>query len=169
MLDISKAIKIEKKQYGTSYTTIYTFKCSCCDNTIRSETKYLKKHTGKCRFCAHKGIPHLSTYNHFKDGVLRTNIKRNKQKEFNISFEEYIEFTKIDKCHYCNKNVNWQAHTGSGNYRYNLDRKDSNVGYIKDNLVVCCKECNYMKGAHFSYEEFIEVIKLLKIMRNKCE
>ena len=76
MLDISKAIKIEKKKYGTSYTTIYTFICSECNiQTIKSEKKYLNKHSGKCRFCIHKGTPHLSTYNHFKDGVIRTNKK----------------------------------------------------------------------------------------------
>ena len=69
-----------------------------------------------------------------------------------------LDFTKINNCHYCGDDILWVKHTGTGQHRYNLDRKDSNKGYSKDNCVVCCKKCNYMKGSEFSYEEFKEIV-----------
>lgn len=169
MIDIIKTPpkRIEKKIYGTSYTKIYIFDCfNCGKNEIRSEKKYLKKHSGKCRSCCQRGIPYKGSYNHLKDSVKRTNKRRKKQKTFTLTFDEFLEFIKIKNCHYCNESIHWVKHSGMGQYKYNLDRKDSNIGYEKDNLVVCCKTCNYMKGAEFSYNEFKEVVKLINKMRN---
>lgn len=116
---------------------VYIFNCfECGKNEIRPEHKYLKKQ------------------------------KRRKQKSFNLTFNEFLEFTKIKNCHYCNSPIKWVKHTGKGCYRYNLDRKDSSKGYSKQNCVVCCKRCNYMKGSEFSYKEFKEVVKLINTMRN---
>lgn len=166
MLDLKDAIKTERVYHKGGSRLVHTFLCSCCKvNTIKSENKYLKNHSGKCIYCTHKGVPYKSSYNHLRDGVLRTNKKRKKQKEFELSFEEFLDFTKIKNCHYCNRDIHWVEHTGKGQHRYNLDRKDSNKGYVKDNLVVCCKTCNYMKGSEFSYDEFREVVKLLNNMR----
>ena len=36
--------------------------------------------------------------------------------------------------------------------KYNLDRKDNSIGYSKNNCVVCCSTCNYIKGDKFTYE-----------------
>lgn len=167
MLNINNAIKVEKVKYAASSRTVYTFICiECKKNTIRAETKYLSKHSGKCKYCAHKGTPYKSSYNHLKDGVRRTNLKRKKQKSFNLTFEEFLSFVEIKNCHYCNNPIDWVKHTGLGQHKYNLDRKDSNKGYSVDNCVVCCKQCNYMKGSEFTYEEFKEVTKLLDNMRN---
>jgi len=165
MLNISNSIKKEQIKYKNYTRIVYYFKCLDCDNIIKSETKYLNKHSGKCRFCVHKGIPYLSNYKHFKDSVYRSNSKRKKQKDFNLSFEEFLIFTTIHHCHYCNDNIKWIKHTGQGQHRYNLDRKNSDGGYEFDNLVVCCKRCNFMKNDKFSYEEFLEVVKLLDKIR----
>jgi hypothetical protein len=165
-LNPSNAILCERRVYNNSSCYVYHFKCiECKDNIIKVERKYLKNTSGKCRFCSHKGVPFLGTYNYFIDSVKRTNSKRKKQKEINLSFEEFLDFTKINNCHYCNKKLIWNKHVSKGNHRTNLDKKDSNKGYSKDNCVVCCKECNYIKGNHFSYEEFLEVVKLLDKMR----
>lgn len=55
-------------------------------------------------------------------------------REFNISIEEFSTFW--DKpCHYCKDPI-----AGIG-----LDRIDSNIGYIIENIVSCCYTCNRMK------------------------
>jgi hypothetical protein len=166
MLNEQDAIKHEVVKYKTSTSHVFYFYCSDCKiNTLKCERKNLKKSTGLCRFCAHKGIPFRSAYNHLKDNIKRTNKKRKKQKVFDLSFEDFLQFTNINNCHYCNGPIFWIKHTGTGNHRYNLDRMDSSKGYSKDNVVVCCKECNIVKGAYFSYEEFKAVISLIKELR----
>ena len=77
--------------------------------------------------------------------------------QVDLSYEEFLEFTSIKKCHYCGENLQWSerinrevmSYTG-----YNLDRKDSSLGYTKENCVACCGDCNRTKGDRFSYEEF---------------
>jgi hypothetical protein len=167
MLDINNVKRIEKIKQSQGYYRVYVFDCiNCKINEIRSSKTYLKSHSGKCIYCTHKGTPFKSSFNHLKDSVARTNQKRKKFKEFGLTFEDFLEFVKIKNCHYCNSPIQWVEHTGKGQHKYNLDRKDSNLGYIKTNLVVCCWRCNQMKGSQFSYEEFKAVVNLLNSMRN---
>lgn len=74
--------------------------------------------------------------------------------EFSISKEEFIDLIK-NKCHYC------------GGVTTGLDRKDNNKHYIIDNVVPCCPFCNKLKNELLTEEEMLEVIKFLKIKRNK--
>lgn len=53
---------------------------------------------------------------------------------FLITFEEFIKF-KNNKCFYCGECI-----SGVG-----MDRLDNNKGYEIDNIVSCCKICNFMK------------------------
>ena len=167
MISLTKIPKrIDTRKSASSSRKVYIYDCiECGANEIQCEQKYLIKHSGKCIYCVHKGVPFQSSYKHMKDGVVRNNKRRRKQKTFDLTFEEFLEFTNISQCHYCNMPINWVRHTGSGQYRYNLDRKDSSIGYSKENCVVCCKRCNYMKGDQFSYEEFVNVVDLLQSLR----
>jgi hypothetical protein len=86
-------------------------------------------------------------------------------KEVGITYEDFLEFTKVSQCHYCDFPVQWRAHgraDGKGSRAYNLDRKDNLLGYVKDNLVVCCVRCNRAKMDHFTYDEFIKIGKVIK-------
>jgi hypothetical protein len=76
-----------------------------------------------------------------------------------ISYEEFLSFTKIDKCHYCLSPIIWKKHSSN---TYNLDRKDNNVGYISGNLVVCCYKCNKGKREIFTYEEWYGMTKYFR-------
>ena len=58
-----------------------------------------------------------------------------------ITFDEFVKILK-KPCHYC------------GEKGYGIDRIDSSIGYLKDNIVSCCSMCNYMKRA-YSEGEFI--------------
>jgi hypothetical protein len=74
-----------------------------------------------------------------------------------LSYEEFLEFTKIRFCHYCSDTIEWRPYAlhAVNNHGYYLDRKDSSLGYIKDNCVVCCSDCNWIKGDRISYEEML--------------
>ena len=74
-----------------------------------------------------------------------------------LTYEEFLEFTKISRCHYCNAPIEWREHIRfrEGSPKgYFLDRKDNTLGYITGNLVVCCKRCNFSKANRFSYFEW---------------
>lgn len=86
--------------------------------------------------------------------------RSSKGKEFNLTFEQYLSVTEDKNCVYCD------APKGDtcGSF---LDRKDSKIGYILENVVPCCDFCNSIKQDLLSFEEMIEVAKLLKSMRSQ--
>jgi hypothetical protein len=79
-----------------------------------------------------------------------------------LSFEEFLEFTKIKNCHYCDNSIVWDEHNG---WRINLDRKNNTLPYTKENCVVCCKLCNYSKSDKYTYEEWKAMTDALKLYR----
>jgi len=100
----------------------------------------------------------------------RPNMRHNSGKrnlEFSLTYEEFVNFTKTDTCHYCEGQVVWVKHGHDGNTfgPYNLDRKDNTRGYVTGNLVVCCHRCNRVKSNYFSYEEMLELGKTIRKMR----
>lgn len=98
-------------------------------------------------------------------GMLFKNYRyraKKKNRNFNLTKEEFKELV-TQKYHYCGAEPNqiykypsiysMEAREYSA-FKYNgLDRKDSNVGYIKENVVPCCWQCNSAKK-NWSYEEF---------------
>jgi len=79
-----------------------------------------------------------------------------------LSDELFGELTK-QSCYYCGIAPS-QIHGGedyrglNGGYVYNgIDRLDNGLGYLPDNCVSCCWECNVAKGTK-SYEQFMEWI-----------
>ena len=90
--------------------------------------------------------------------------------EVDLSYEEFLEFTKVVVCHYCGdpidwtgRDYNWRKSFKSGHF---LDRKDNTLGYSKDNCVVCCKDCNFGKGDRFSYDEWKVMTAALREFRS---
>lgn len=80
-------------------------------------------------------------------------------KQRNILFQiDIIEFKKLIKknCTYCGIEP-LQIHRKNetnGELKYNgIDRIDSNLGYVSNNLTTCCKTCNYAKRK-MSLKEF---------------
>lgn len=75
-----------------------------------------------------------------------------------ISFEQYSKLISLP-CYYCNKELN---QTGCG-----LDRLNNRLGYITENVVPCCKECNFIKGnleqAGFVYPRTMSLMQELLI------
>lgn len=154
MLYKHNSIRFERSQ--TQSCKIYIFKCLDCPNEIRCRSTYLNTHSGKCISCSKKGPEYLSIYNSMK------NSSKKRKMEFKLSFKEFLTFTKINNCHYCNEVILWsknilapcKSHTIKTNEKYYLDRKNNLIGYIKNNLVTCCTRCNMAKGNRYSYKEW---------------
>jgi hypothetical protein len=80
-------------------------------------------------------------------------------KKVDLTYKQFLQFTEVNSCHYCSKPVDWKPHGDTG---YNLDRKNNSLGYSVENCVVCCGDCNKLKGDRFTYEEMLLLSPALK-------
>ena len=111
---------------------------------------------------------------------LRTSIKcvfYNYKKDSNLTLEEFYSISQMD-CFYCGEkpnNIFNRAKTDkkaaakskiNGDYIYNgLDRINSNLSHNKDNVVACCKYCNFAKS-NLNIQEFNDWIIRAKKYNN---
>lgn len=81
---------------------------------------------------------------------------RDRNIEWNLTFDEVKKIIQ-EPCFYCGAEKSNHAVTKNckEGYDYNgIDRVDSSKGYYIDNVVPCCKTCNYAKR-DMSKEDFI--------------
>lgn len=133
------------------FHSVFIFACTGCGNEIRVWRGSLPVATGKCASCANRTRPFGYTYT-----ILCAN-NRHKGIPVELSYEEFLEFTRLKNCHYCRSPIPWEPFSRSGGYKkaYFLDRKDHSKGYTKSNCVVCCTSCNFTRQLRFTYEEFM--------------
>jgi len=144
-------------------------KCDCGNERVISG-KFLRPNGAISCGCIKKrrkerSIPHWWSYYN----LAYKNVKRHlKFTDSVMTFEEFLEFVAINKCHYCKCDIQWPTHRLKGdNYtgKYQLDRKNNSIGYTKDNCVVCCTQCNFIKGSHLTYDEMMALSDGLKRIR----
>lgn len=95
-----------------------------------------------------------------------------KEMAFEFTEDEFRHITSQD-CYYCgeppsSKHINSYKKPESEYYIYNgIDRTDNNIGYIKENCVPCCRQCNMMKRA-YPVDEFLARISRIynKLIKN---
>lgn len=148
---------------------LWECKCECgkikniCGNSLKSN---LTESCGCFKLeriiSSHRVQKGMSGFNLLFRTYERSAKKRNL--EFNLTKEEFSGLTK-QNCYYCGiepLGVSYRMDYNDsrwGEYIYNgIDRKDNNKGYIIENCVSCCKECNYFKGDR-NNKEFIGHIK----------
>jgi hypothetical protein len=66
-----------------------------------------------------------------------------KNRYFELTLDDFNEYWQSD-CYYC----------GTKLKTVGFDRINSNVGYIKSNILPCCTQCNTMK-MNYSQEDFL--------------
>lgn len=113
------------------------------------------------------------------EGYILTSIKdayRQYKRNYGVmelTLEEFYSYSQLP-CFYCDveksncintylhdKKASKQAKAGA-KFEYNgIDRIDSSKGHTADNVVPCCKYCNFGKGK-LSFEEFVDWIERIK-------
>ncbi len=111
----------------------------------------------RCAACSRKrrradNLTMASRYSLAKSTAKRTN------RAFTLSREQFAELVS-QPCHYCSHPLN---ETGSG-----LDRLDPDRGYTEDNVVPCCKMCNWVKSDHLLYEEMLVVGEAIRRVKDR--
>jgi hypothetical protein len=150
--------------------------CPKCNDTMSYSTKKGLQDSLRakriCKICCKVGNNNAEGSNRKRPHEwlytkLCNNAKR-KNQTVTLTYEEFLEFTKIDKCHYCNnENIIWprphlNSHMRGEATGYNLDRKDNTIGYIKENCVVCCRRCNDSKSNNWSYADWMSMTVFLR-------
>jgi len=139
-----------------------------CGNYTKVRSGALRHRVKPIRSCGcliaetHRIRPYESLYNR-----LRRIAKKQKHK-CALGFKQFVDFTKTTNCHYCHAPVEWVKYSigatkGAGGYK--IDRKDNTKGYSKENCVVCCSSCNRTKGDRFTYEQFVQIGKVIRSFR----
>lgn len=82
--------------------------------------------------------------------------------DFHLTYEDFKTITSMP-CHYCDSPPSLSTISGGSKYKYEVmsngvDRIDSNKDYTLDNVVPCCKFCNYGKNDS-TYDEFVSYLK----------
>jgi len=78
--------------------------------------------------------------------------KRKLDFEINYSFIQKLWETQKGLCYYTKVSMKLTARQKNP-YQVSIDRIDSNLGYTKENTVLCCQAINYMKN-DYSLKDF---------------
>jgi len=181
---MSKLIDLTGKKFGRltvirrSYPNkkgqpMWLCKCDCGTEKIISGNR-LKVGDAKSCGCLRKEAPNNKKRLNLGLANMRSIMRGCKRKakkqglDYKLTEEQYRAITQKD-CYYCGaKPNNISKNEGRyGVYIYNgIDRVDNNKGYTMDNIVPCCKRCNYAKKNH-TLQEFKDWIKRIYDNINK--
>lgn len=145
--------------------------CDCGKIIIVDGTKLKDGHTKSCG-CIRRGLPNLKIRKEYGKSSLNkliaSYIRNAKIKGLSFNLTEYDMISLFQgNCFYCRNPPSGiiSSKTAYGEYIYNgIDRLDNDIGYVKENVVSCCKECNYRKGSQ-NYKSFLEWIN--RVYENK--
>jgi len=149
-------------------------KCNCETVQRLEEVKRRGKLCKKCKLkensineYKYKDIE-LTCANVLKSRMNKRYIKRGLT--CTLTGSEILDLVK-SKCHYCGGEFSNAFVYKQKNFEYifyynGIDRIDSSKGYIKGNVLTCCKTCNVSK-MDMNYDKFIEHIT--KIYKNLIE
>lgn len=100
---------------------------------------------------------------------IRERKKKGKNIDFTITKEFLRELWDLQKgkCYYTGIEMRISARDKHPQHPQHpsLDRKDSNEGYTKENVVFCCQSINFAKSC-YSENEFKDFLKLIKETKN---
>jgi hypothetical protein len=106
--------------------------------------QYYQSHREDIR--AYKRLYAHSTKNRF---ISYKKSARERGYVFRLLFSDFERIFN-SPCHFCNLNI-----------AKGIDRKNNNIGYILQNCLPCCKQCNYMKR-DLSYKDFLSHVSLIR-------
>ena len=153
--------------------------CNTCENIIENPIITSKYCSDRCQMDNKNKKTRINTNNNI-DKYLSSKLSQQKilNKKYNLLIDYNIDYLKSlgKKCNYCDVNCKFGTEKESLNslkiFNYNnsamddtdtltFDRKDSDIGYCKENVVVCCWFCNRMKNIT-NYTDWINFIDFVK-------
>ncbi len=144
--------------------TAYDCKCECGHEQMCVGSPLKQGSSTQCKKCANvsSGLKNrLPPFKYLWNRLVRSAECRDIH--CNITYEQFIKFVELKQCHYCERTLNWYVSSKQGNsLACQIDRMDSNKGYVEDNCVVCCKFCNSIKNTFISYALMIKIGQLIK-------
>lgn len=140
---------------------VWLWKCICGKEIERITGDIKRGHQSSCG-CRQREIARELFKKPFGQSAFNIVFGAYKQKArerklvFELSKEEFITLNN-QNCYYCGvpPSNNFTRPGINGGYLYNgIDRIDSSKGYIKGNVLPCCKKCNVAKLA-MSRDDFL--------------
>ena len=158
---------IERDGVSVSGHVTWLCICDCGNETVTRSHRLLAGTTRSCGCYGKEMVvkanskrPGEASFNQLY-GTYKRSAKYRKH-EFNLTKDEFRRLTS-QNCHYCNSEPTQISKKlkYNGYYTYNgIDRIDNNIGYIFDNCVPCCSQCNYAKK-DVEYDEFVSWIHMV--------
>lgn len=158
--------------YNDKLRPIFNVRCNLCKNEYIStyyNFKDIRRIKSSCRKCSNKmnKTYNVMSLSEAQISIVYSNYKsraKSKNWEFLISKEEFTNLIHSN-CHYCDLSPNKFRKDRVKNLRVidtnefsnGIDRLDSSKGYIIDNVVACCEDCNKAKR-NLSYTQFLDLI-----------
>jgi len=154
---------IDKKQHHRKY---YNVICDCGTKRVIDSHYARRKQRNFCRCRDNRSSKDIcldQLYQRYKYGSSK---RKTTTIDFNIDKSMFIELV-LSKCRYCNKEpANTITVNKKHKLKYNgIDRLNNNIGYLNNNCVSCCWECNQAKK-NKSFEEFKMWINKVHLLIN---
>jgi hypothetical protein len=134
----------------------YNVVCKCGKKVIRSKFSAEKESGKYCRCDDNQNSIDICCDQIYYRYLCTTKHRNKKKKislEFNLSKEDVRKLI-LNNCFYCNKLPSNIITVYKHKLNYNgIDRLNNDLGYIKNNCVTCCWECNESKRSR-SFLEF---------------
>lgn len=171
---------LEKRKEWEAIAEVNKMICRSCNNEKALELFSPRKHPDykmwitECRVCENKRKDVVAKQRVLNNG-LEWNIKQilrginqrssKFQRECDIDVEFLVELYNQQEgiCPYSGRKMVFDINSPE---RLSLDRKDSNKGYIKTNVVWCCWQANNIKQ-DLSMEDFKKWINIINTQINK--
>lgn len=138
-----------------------TVNCIVCGKQMVMGRKAWIKGKKRCKACNSRTNSIIEKGLATKRELYSRYKSRSKKRKiiFSLSFDTFVSLTS-QNCYYCgakpsNTTIN---EAGNGDYVNNgIDKVDNDKGYVENNVVPCCKICNYAKNT-MDLEEFYKWI-----------
>lgn len=158
------------KPVGKNKTKNIIWRCKCdCGNYIEALVRNLRSGRVKSCGCIRKETSKITAKKNLKEEA-NANLIYGQYKEsakrrglfFDLSFDVFYDLIQ-QNCHYCGvepTTLHWYYKNTKQFYYNGIDRIDPTKGYILDNCVSCCKNCNYMKRCLSQDDFYQHIIKI---------
>ena len=151
--------RTRKRNDKNKWITFYICQCDCGEKTTVAYFNLVGKRGTKSCGCyrSESCFKRESRKDHYPFGIVFSYYKRNakdRSLEWKITKEEFTLLLQGD-CFYCGRPPEDRILVNK-TLRYNgIDRVENNIGYVADNLVSCCSDCNLSKRSR-NIEEFLD-------------